>query len=74
MMQEHRLYEIERFHALGTSDPERLKVTALNLFHPTTSPRLPKDRFFYIATQPQRAGLAGDLPITLYHLQLARFA
>src|SRR4030042_6055629 len=33
-----RLHEIERFHTSGTSESERLKVTALNLFHPTPSP------------------------------------
>ena len=51
-MGNRRLYKIEHFHALGTSESERLKVTALNLFHPTAPPRLPKDRFLYVATQP----------------------
>jgi len=55
-MGNRRLYKIERFHALGTSESERLKVTALNLFHPTAPPRLPKDRFLYVATQPLWAG------------------
>ena len=55
-MGNRRLYKIEHFHTLGTSESERLKVTALNLFHPTASPRLPKDRFLYVATQPLRAG------------------
>ena len=62
-MGNQRLYKIEHFHTLGTSESERLKVTALNLFHPTASPRLPKDRFLYVATQPHRAGLAGHFPV-----------
>lgn len=32
-------YKIEGFDTLGTPEPERLKVTALNLLHPTASPR-----------------------------------
>ncbi len=32
------MYKIECFHRLGISESERLKVTALNLFHPTASP------------------------------------
>ena len=56
-MGNRRLYKIEHFHTLGTSESERLKVTALNLFHPTASPRLPKDRFLYVATQPPGTGL-----------------
>ena len=50
-MGNRRLYKIECLHTLGTPESERLKVTALNLFHPTASPRFPKNRFFYIATQ-----------------------
>jgi len=34
------LYKIERIHMLGTPESEGLKVTALNLFHPTASPPL----------------------------------
>ena len=60
-MGNRRLYKIEHFHTLGTSESERLKVTALNLFHPTASPRLPKDRFLYAATQSHRAGLPGNI-------------
>jgi len=40
-----RLYEIEGFHMLGTSESERLRGTAPNLFHPTASP-LPKEVVF----------------------------
>ncbi len=34
-MGDRRLYKIECFHMLGMTESERLKVTALNLFHPT---------------------------------------
>jgi hypothetical protein len=50
-MGNRRLYKVERFRTPGTSESERLKVTALNLFHPTASPPSPKNRFFHIATQ-----------------------
>ena len=33
-----RLYKAESFHMLGMPESERLKVTALNLFHPTAPP------------------------------------
>ena len=58
-MGNRRLYKIERFHTLGTSESERLKVTALNLFHPTASPPFPKNRFFHIATQSLGKGGEG---------------
>ncbi len=45
-MGNHRLCKMERFHKLGTFEFKRLKVTALNLFHPTASPLLVKTRFF----------------------------
>ena len=52
-----RLYKIERFHTAGTSESVRLKVTALNLFHPTASPLLQKVGFSSIVTQsPQGRG------------------
>jgi hypothetical protein len=37
-MGDGRLYKIECLHMLGTPESERLKVTALNLFHPTAPP------------------------------------
>jgi len=40
------LYKIERIHMLGTPESEGLKVTALNLFHPTTSLSLQHVSFF----------------------------
>jgi len=54
-----RLYKIERLHAPGTHESERLEVTALNLFHPTASPRFPENRFFYIVAQ-SRGGVGWD--------------
>jgi hypothetical protein len=60
-MGNRRLYKIERFHRLGASESERLKVTALNLFHPTASPPFSKVGFFNITTQSQKAGLLGKV-------------
>ena len=37
VMGNRRLYEAEYIHMLGTLESEHLKVTALNLFHPTAS-------------------------------------
>ena len=50
-MGNRRLYKIECLHMLGTRESERLKVTALNLFHPTASPLFRRNRFFHVATQ-----------------------
>ena len=47
------LCKIVRIHLLGTLGSEGLKVTALNLFHPTASPPFPNVSF-YIVTQPPR--------------------
>jgi hypothetical protein len=44
------LYKIEYFHMLGTPESERLKVTALNLFHPTASPPFKKSVSSYYDT------------------------
>ena len=52
MMGNCHLHKIEFFHTLGTPESERLKVTALNLFHLTTSPPFQKVGFFHITTQP----------------------
>jgi len=37
---------------LGTPESERLKVTALNLFHPTASPPFQKWGFFILRHSP----------------------
>jgi hypothetical protein len=39
---------------LGNSESERLKGTALNLFHPTASPPLQKVGFFHTTIQSPR--------------------
>jgi len=41
---------------LGTPESERLKVTALNLFHPTASPPFQKWGFFILRHSLQRGG------------------
>ena len=45
-----RLYKIEYLHTLGMPESKRLKVTALNLFHPTASPLFEKSVFSYYDT------------------------
>jgi len=47
-MENCHLYKIECFHTLGTTESEWLKVTALNLFHPTASPLFQKVGFFIL--------------------------
>jgi hypothetical protein len=41
---------------LGTTESERLKVTALNLFHPTASPLFPSEVISYYDTVFPPAG------------------
>ena len=53
-MGNRRSYKVECLHRLGTSESERIKVPALNFFHPTTSPPFQKVGFFHIVTQSQR--------------------
>ena len=55
-MGNRHVHQVECLQTLGTSESGRQKVTALNLFYPTTSPPFAKSRFFGIATQPPRAG------------------
>ncbi len=47
-------HKIECVHTLDMLESERLKVAALNLFHPTASPLFEKVRFFIIPTQSLR--------------------
>jgi hypothetical protein len=56
------LCKIIRIHMPGTPESEGLKVIALNLFHPTTSPPLQNVSFF-IVTQPLNGGGAACLPV-----------
>ena len=58
------VHHIECLQTLGTSESGRQKVTALNLFYPTASPPFAKNRFFGIATQPLKAGLARIFLVT----------
>jgi len=48
---------------LGTPESERLKVTALNLFHPTASPPFQKWGFFILrhSLLGERARMTGGL-------------
>ena len=46
------MYEIECFHRLGTPESERLKGTALNLFHLTASPPFQRVGFFILRHSP----------------------
>ena len=48
------LHKIKCIHTLDKPESERLKVTALNLFHPTASPPSRKSWFFHIVTQSLR--------------------
>jgi hypothetical protein len=57
-MGDRRSYKIECLHMLGTPESERLKVTALNLFHPTTSPPFKKSVSSYYDTVSR--GARGD--------------
>jgi hypothetical protein len=73
-MGNRRLDKIERFHTPGTFESERLKVAALNLFHPTASPPFPENRLFQIATQSRRGEGRGEghgLFLILPHSTLA---
>jgi len=68
-MGNRRLYKIERLHALDTRGSERLKVTALNLLHPTASPPFSKSWVFpYYDTVSlgERVRVRGVEPFTLY--------
>jgi len=59
MMGNRRLNKIECIHTLGTFEFERIKVTALNLFHPTASPPFLKSVFSYYDTVSWWEGIKG---------------
>ena len=69
IMENYRLYKIQRFHMLVTLESERLKVTALNLFHPTASPPFQQCVFFILrhtlfkGEVRRGMGFSGSLPI-----------
>jgi hypothetical protein len=48
MMGNHRFYKFGCLHTRGTAESERLKVTALNLFHPTAPPLFQKVGFLML--------------------------
>jgi hypothetical protein len=52
-----RLYKFECFHKLGTLEFKWLKVTALNLFHPTTFPPFQRIGFFPYGDTVSRGGV-----------------
>ncbi len=56
------LYKIECLNMLGTPESERLKVAALNLFHPTASPPFQKVAFFVLrhSLLLKRGGFDGE--------------
>jgi len=60
MMGNRRLHKIERFHTLATPESERLRVTTLNLFHPTASPLLQKVGFFILRHTSTGESWGGD--------------
>ena len=63
------LYKIECFHTLGKPESERLKVTALNLFHPTASPPSQKVGFFILrhSLRGGRKYFFGSIGVILYN-------
>jgi len=63
------LYKIECFHMLGATESERLKVTALNLFHPTAFPTFQKVGFFILRHSLQE-GRVREGVMSLYLLRL----
>jgi hypothetical protein len=58
-MGNRRLYKIEFLHRLGTPEFERLKVPALNLFHPTASPSVLNMNFFILRHSHVVKGVGG---------------
>jgi hypothetical protein len=58
-MGNRRLYKVEFFHMVGVPESERLKVTALNLFHPTASLLFQKILFSYCDTVSRGGGKKG---------------
>ena len=59
-MGNRRFHKIECLQTLGTAESERLKVTALNLFHLTASPLSKKSDFFRLRHSLQGRGELQD--------------
>jgi hypothetical protein len=68
MMGNRRLNKIECFYVLGMHESEQFKVTALNLFHPTASPRFQKANFLYYDTVSWGRGEGEG--VLRFHLEL----
>ncbi len=73
-MENSRLHKIECTHMVELRESERLKVTALNLFHPTASPLFEKVGFFIIATESLEGEgtLGASSPLSQKDSSLAR--
>jgi hypothetical protein len=56
MMGNLHLNKIKCFHVLDMPESEQIKVTALNLFHPTASPPFQKVNFLYYDTVSEGRG------------------
>ena len=61
-MGKYRWLKSECLHVVGDLESKRLKVAALNLFHPTASPFC-EEPCFHIATQPLDGGGRACLPV-----------
>jgi hypothetical protein len=59
IMGNHCLYKIQRFQVFATLESEQLKVTALNLFHPTASPPFLQRCVFSYYDTLSKGGLPG---------------
>jgi len=56
-MGKHRWLKIVCLHMVGGPESKRLKVAALNLFHPTASPLFRKAVLSYCDTPPEGEGM-----------------
>ena len=67
-MGNRRFQKIESLHALGTREPERLKVTALNLFHPTAPPPFQNVGSWILRHSHSGGGLGCELIVKTYRV------
>ena len=59
-MGNERWFKIECFHEVANPESKRLKVAALNLFHPTAPPLFLMAGFFILRHNLQGEGEGGD--------------
>jgi hypothetical protein len=66
------LYKIEYFHMLGTSEFVRVKVAALNFFHPTAFPPFHKVGFLILrhSLWGERIKVRGKNQVCTFNLQM----